>query len=247
MKNIKLLAVSALIGTSFVAGQMFAPSASTLVPGSAQDPVVTETLMKQELGKLNNEITSLKNTITALEKKVNTLSSSGSGSTNSGSTSNGTTTGGSTSSGSTDTTTSIGTGVVVPATLNVRSGAGTSYSKVGTLYKGNKVTLVKKSGSWYQIKYGTISGWVSGDYLTVTTSAGSNSNTSSGTTTTTKTGVVSSSAALNIRSGAGTSYSKVGSAPVGATITILKTSGDWHQIKYGNITGWVSAAYVTVK
>ena len=49
MKKIKLLAVTALVGTSFVAGQMLAPTAGVAEPGSADDPAVTESLLNQEL------------------------------------------------------------------------------------------------------------------------------------------------------------------------------------------------------
>ena len=232
MKQFKLLAVTALVGTSFVAGQMLAPSAGVAEPGSADDPAVTKSLMNQELGKLNSEITNLKSTVSSLQKKVDSLSSSNSGSSNSGSSNSG-----STSSG---TTSSIGTGVVTAESLNVRRGAGTSYTKVGEVRKGANVTILKKSGSWYQIKYNTITGWVSGDYLNVTLNS-SNSCTS----TTTKTGIVTASS-LNIRSGAGTSYKKVGEIKKGTKVTVLKKSGSWYQIKYSTITGWVSAEYLDV-
>jgi len=57
--------------------------------------------------------------------------------------------------------------VKVSSTLNVRSGAGTQYKIVGSLKNGAKVTVLGKSGSWYEIKYGSITGYVSGQYLTV--------------------------------------------------------------------------------
>lgn len=231
MKKIKLLAVTALVGTSFVAGQMLAPTAGVAEPGSADDPAVTVSLLNQELGKLKTEITSLKSTVTTLQKKVDSLDSNSGGS---GS-------GGGSNSGSDNTTTSIGTGVVTSTTLNVRSGAGTSYSKVGTLAKGTKVTLLKKSGSWYQIKSGSITGWVSGDYLKVTL----NSSSGGGSSSTSKTGTVTVTT-LNVRSGAGTSYSIVGKLTNGTKVTIVKTSGSWYQIKSGSITGWVSSQYIKV-
>lgn len=237
MKKIKLLAVTALVGTSFVAGQMLAPTAGVAEPGSADDPAVTESLLNQELGKLKTEITSLKSTVTALQKKVDSLDSNSGSSGGSG----GSGSGGSSNSGSDNTTTSIGTGVVTSDVLNIRSGAGTSYSKVGTLAKGTKVTLLKKSGSWYQIKYGSVTGWVSGDYLKVTL----NSSSGGGSSSTSKTGTVTVTT-LNVRSGAGTSYSIVGKLTNGTKVTIVKTSGSWYQIKSGSITGWVSSQYIKV-
>jgi uncharacterized protein YgiM (DUF1202 family) len=51
--------------------------------------------------------------------------------------------------------------------LNVRSGAGTQYKVVGSLKNGTKVEVLDKSGSWYRIKYGSMTGYVSGQYLIV--------------------------------------------------------------------------------
>lgn len=48
--------------------------------------------------------------------------------------------------------------------LNVRSGAGTGYSIVGSLRKGTQVTVAESNGSWSRI-ISPVSGWVSNDYL----------------------------------------------------------------------------------
>lgn len=54
---------------------------------------------------------------------------------------------------------------------------------------------------------------------------------------------------LNVRSGAGTSYSKTGTVSYGDSLTILSQTTDssgakWYKISCGNVTGYVSAAYV---
>ena len=165
-------------------------------------------------------------------------SSSNSGSSNSGSSNNTTTT----------PSTSI-TGIIkVNDALNVRSGAGTSYSVIGSLKNGATVEIVETSGSWYKIKYGSGYGYVSKDYVTVSSS---NNNSSSNNTTTTPstsitTGIIKVNNALNVRSGAGTSYSVIGSLKNGATVEIVETSGSWYKIKYGSGYGYVSKDYVTV-
>lgn len=53
--------------------------------------------------------------------------------------------------------------------LNVRSGAGTKHRIIGKLSHGAKVQLLSKSGSWYQIPYGSGKGWVHGSYIRVIT------------------------------------------------------------------------------
>ena len=50
--------------------------------------------------------------------------------------------------------------------LNVRSGAGTSYAKKASLYNGETVILLSSSGGWSRVLYhGTKTGWVSSKYL----------------------------------------------------------------------------------
>lgn len=56
---------------------------------------------------------------------------------------------------------------------------------------------------------------------------------------------------LNVRSGAGTGYSKTGTVSYGDSLTILSETTDasgakWYKISCGSVTGYVSAAYVTV-
>ncbi|MDU2490120.1 MAG: N-acetylmuramoyl-L-alanine amidase, partial [Clostridium celatum] len=146
------------------------------------------------------------------------------------------------------TTTQSGT-IKVNGALNVRSGAGTNYSVIGSLSNGAKVEIVETSGSWYKIKYGSGYGYVSKDYVTVSSSNnsnnGSNSNGNSSSTTT-QSGTIKVNGALNVRNGAGTSYSVIGSLSNGAKVEIVETSGSWYKIKYGSGYGYVSKDYVTV-
>lgn len=245
MKRFKLMTLGLLVCTSFVAGQMFAPNANTATGGTNEDPVVSKTFLNAELGKLKSTITSLEKTITALEGNIKTLQSevnklqSSSGSSNSGSSNSGSSNSGSSSSGgsSSSSTTYIGKATVTATTLNVRSGAGTSYSTIGSLKKGDTVNVIKKSGGWYQIQFtSSKTGWVSADYVSYKANSNSSSNT-------TKTGVVTANS-LNVRSGAGTSYSIVGSLSKNTKVEITQTSGSWYKIKSGSLVGWVSADYI---
>lgn len=53
----------------------------------------------------------------------------------------------------------------ITASLNLRSGASTKYKTLVTIPKGKVVTYVSKSGSWYKVKYGSKTGYVSSKYL----------------------------------------------------------------------------------
>ncbi|MGL5695300.1 MAG: SH3 domain-containing protein, partial [Peptostreptococcaceae bacterium] len=159
------------------------------------------------------------------------------------------------SNSGTGTSTSKKTGTVTTDTLNVRSGAGTNYNKIGTVKKGAKVTILSTSKGWHKIEMsGGKTGWVSADYIKITSTGSSNSgssnnngsNSGSDSSTSKKTGTVTADA-LNVRSGAGTSYSKVGSLKKGAKVAILSTSKGWYKIEMsGSKTGWVSADYIKI-
>ena len=123
------------------------------------------------------------------------------------------------------------TGTVTATSLNVRSGASTSYSIVGSLKKGDQVEILSSSNGWCKIQYSNNkTGWSCYDYIKQ-----NESSTSKATITATS---------LNVRSGASTSYSIVGSLKKGDEVEILSSSNGWHKIQYGdNKTGWIHGNY----
>ena len=132
-------------------------------------------------------------------------------------------------------------GTVTADALNVRSGPSTSYGITTKLYKGDKVEILETSNGWHKIKAsnGKI-GWVSGDYIKV-----SSGSTSQPSTSTTKATVTATS--LNVRSGTGTSYSVITKLSKGTVVDVIESaSNGWKKIKTsGGTTGWVSGEYLT--
>lgn len=128
-------------------------------------------------------------------------------------------------------------GFTTVSSLNVRLGPGTGYSRTGTL-SGSRtaVTIVAKNSgaTWYKIKYGSGYGWVSASYISVSNATSHNA-----------TGITTASS-LNIRSGAGTSFNKVGSIPRNTTLVIEASTNGWYKITYNKISGYVSASYVKI-
>ena len=129
---------------------------------------------------------------------------------------------------------SIGSGKVTTDNLNVRSGPSSNYSKLGTLTKETKVEVVERySNGWYKIKYKGSYGYVSGAYVSLDGSKGEVIAT--GKTT----------AGLNVRSGAGTGYKKIGHLNKGTKVEIVtKLSNGWYKIKFNSSYGYVSGDYV---
>ena len=96
---------------------------------------------------------------------------------------------------STDTTTAVTTtktqaplpkeGWITADSLRVRGGAGLTSEVIGGITFGEKVEILAKDGDWYQIRFGTGIGYVSGQYLTfdITTLTTATTTTATATTT----------------------------------------------------------------
>lgn len=117
--------------------------------------------------------------------------------------------------------------------LNVRADATTGARVVSTLNKGSYVTLLSKSGSWWKVEYAKERyGYCHADYITPV----------QGSPVT----VATRSGSLNVRKGAGTSYSVTGSLYKGEVVLRLSSSNGWSKILYhGTKTGYASDSYLS--
>jgi uncharacterized protein YraI len=52
---------------------------------------------------------------------------------------------------------------------------------------------------------------------------------------------------LNVRSGPGKTYKKVGSLKKGTPVTIVSTKSGWNKVQYKSHTGYVYAKYIKAK
>lgn len=78
----------------------------------------------------------------------------------------------------------------------IRSGPGTDYSKIGTVYKGSSLTVLETNDMWYHVKLNNgLKGWVYSRYVKKEYSSN----------TTYNTGSINISA-VNVRSGPGNGY-----------------------------------------
>ena len=117
--------------------------------------------------------------------------------------------------------------------LNVRSSASASSTVKTTLNKGDYVTLISKSGSWWYVEYGNgVYGYCHSNYIKTATSSPATVKIQWG--------------SLNVRSGAGASYAKVDSLLKGEIVLVLSNSNGWSKILYyGTKTGFVSSQYLS--
>ncbi|PQD96216.1 hypothetical protein CYL18_06360 [Pradoshia eiseniae] len=126
--------------------------------------------------------------------------------------------------------------------LNMRSGTSTKKSIIMTIPKGKQVTYISKSGSWFKVKYGSKTGYVSSSYLKKVQAA--TTATASKTSTATVKTVYKTTANLNLRSKASTSGKVLITIPKGKEVTYISRSGSWYKVKYGSKTGYVSSSYL---
>ena len=117
--------------------------------------------------------------------------------------------------------------------VNFRKGPSTSYSSLGQLNKGDKVEYISVSGSWTKVKYNGQTGYVYSQYVSQVNSEAK-----------TEVKYVNCSA-LNVRSGAGTSYSIITTITKDTKVEVISTSNGWSKIKVGTTTGYVSSKYLS--
>lgn len=133
---------------------------------------------------------------------------------------------------------------VTASALNVRSGAGTNYGKIGLLSQGKVVQVTGESNGWYRIDFNGQTGWISAQYTKAVSSGGSTSNAvaPAGEKSISEKYTVTASA-LNVRSGAGTNNSKIGMLSSGDVVTAVAQSNGWLKIQFNGGFGWISADY----
>ena len=126
-------------------------------------------------------------------------------------------------------------GVITGNQLNVRSGPGTGYDRVGGMNYGDRVNILEQF-TINGVTWGcTKTGWISMEYVYIDGTEGE----------TTGTGVVTGNQ-VNLRGGPGTGYESKGSVNSGDTVQILEVFkiGD----KYWGCTknGWICMDYVSM-
>lgn len=119
-------------------------------------------------------------------------------------------------------------------------------SNIGEAKNGDEVLVLTEVSGWSYIQTDKINGWVRTDTLGESkpeTTDNSNKDDENAATSE-KTGYISEDD-VNLRKGAGTSYSVIEVLELNTQVTILEEDGDWYRIKIDNTTGYVSKDYVS--
>ena len=172
-KGLILLSLGSLVclTVGFVLGQVV--QAVTAMPGSADDPLVSQSYVEKIVGErtaaIQTQLDELKASVNNGGTTTPTTPPTNNGGTTTTPNNNGNTT---TTNNNGNTTTTTKTITINAESLNVRGGAGTTYAKVGSVKKGEKYNLLETKagtdGNWYKIKLSDgKEGWISAQYVKV--------------------------------------------------------------------------------
>ena len=116
---------------------------------------------------------------------------------------------------------------VTGSSVNMRTGPGTGYSIKRSLVRNTAFRVTGQSGNWYQIK--TLgkgyTGYISKNY----SGAGATAYTT---------------AALNMRTGPGSSYGWIATMPYGSKVSIASAKGNWAYVTYNGKSGYCSLNFL---
>lgn len=117
--------------------------------------------------------------------------------------------------------------------LYVRSKPATGGTILASLKKGSYVTLMEKSGSWWKVEYADNKyGYCYAQYITPVDGTPVQVNTGGN--------------VLNVRTGPGTSYSRITTIPHGDIVMLRSSANGWSRILYhGTKLGYVSSQYLS--
>ena len=126
-----------------------------------------------------------------------------------------------------------GVGFITGSSVRLRSEANTDSTIITSTKKNDIVIVLDQVDQWYRVIYNLKEGYMHGDYLVVT----GTENAELGY------GRINGSS-VNLRSGAGTSYSKVARANTGDKAYIIGVKDGWYKVIFGSQICYVRSDYL---
>ncbi len=132
----------------------------------------------------------------------------------------------------------LGAGTVTADALRLRDTPAAEGEILATASGGTSVVVLEDTGNgWYKVNFNTVEGYMSSEYLTVSTTADAALGY----------GLVDTDgSSLNMRAAAGTNYDTVASIPGGTVLELEGVDNGWYKITYSGKTGYVSSDYITI-
>ena len=133
--------------------------------------------------------------------------------------------------------------------VNVRSGPSSSYSSVGSLPSGTKMTILLKGNDWYMISANGITGFMSTGYISGSgATVGNNTGSSSSGTVMSTTAWVNnpkSTQVLNLRETPSQSARSIGQYRNGTQVKVISYGSTWCEVYVGTRHGYMMTQYLS--
>ena len=128
--------------------------------------------------------------------------------------------------------------------LNLRKEASTSSAILATMAHGTQVTLLERGGTWSRVQYGTLSGYVKNEYISVIDDAVDETPEGVVSIGTAVVSLADESQTLNLRAAPTVNSAVLSHLRHGQTLTVLERYERWTQVQMGSLTGYVSNDYI---
>lgn len=133
---------------------------------------------------------------------------------------------------------SLGAGTVTADALRLRDVPAAEGAILATAALDDSVVVLEDNGDgWYRVNYNTVEGYMSGEWLSVLTTADMDLGYGK---------VNADVSTLNLRSGAGTDYATLASIPGSSVLELSGIADGWYKVTYAGQTGYVSSDYISI-
>lgn len=128
-----------------------------------------------------------------------------------------------------------GIGFVSASGLNLRQSPNTGSQVLTTANSGECIVVLDSEDGWYRVSYNLQVGYMSADYLSVSTAENAELGY----------GIVTGSG-VNLRSGPSTSYNRVATASQGEKCYIIGVNNGWYKVLYNNQTCYIRSDFLSL-
>ena len=119
-------------------------------------------------------------------------------------------------------------GTVTANGLNLREGPSTSSRILTSFPRGTWVEVLETSGSWYRVRIGNWTGYMSANFVSLNNTAGATDGRVSG-----------ANGFINLRASASLTAPVLATFPNGTAVRILAREGNFFRVQVGNLTGYM--------
>ena len=131
--------------------------------------------------------------------------------------------------------------------LNLRSEPNTSSAVLATMAHGTQVTLLEMGSAWSRIQYGTLSGYVSNNFISVQENVVDEPLQGVFSCGTAVVSLSDESQTLNLRAAPTVNSAVLSHLRHGQTLTVLERYERWSYVQMGSLSGYVSNDYIIYK